>query len=93
MRIVNARLASYGPNTIKAEPLPEHLLEFELGSEPNFDLVVYRLRDADSIVKALVVDYSMALGSWNEIHLLRYMTSYLIFDYLCYLIEVVDSFL
>lgn len=79
MRTVNARPALYGLNTIKAEPLPEHLLESELGLEPDFDLVVYRLRDVDLIVRVLVVDCSRVLESWNEIHLLRYMTLYLIF--------------
>ena len=93
MRIVNELQALYGLNTIMAEPLPEHLLVSEQELEQDFDLVVYRLRDVDLIVKALVVDCSMVLESWNEIHLLRYMTLYLIFNCLCYLIEVVYSFL
>lgn len=79
LRTVNEQPASYGLNTIMAEPLPEHLLESEQELEPDFDLVVYRLRDVDLIVRVLVADCSMVLVSWNEIHLLRYMTLYLIF--------------
>ena len=88
MRIVNELQALYGLNTIMAEPLPEHLLVSEQELEQDFDLVVYRLRDVDLIVRALVVDCSKVLGSWNGIHLLRCMTLYLIFNYLCCLIEV-----